>query len=88
MSKATSGTTDSVPNPKAGHTGTSAGPFGPHVYLLTRHDGTMISVHPTRHHAAGYLATSGMWYDVQDYDVRRVRVGEVPMEDVRQVMNL
>lgn len=69
---------DFPPN-KAGHCGVTAGPFGPHVYVLQRHDGKMVGVHPDRHSAVGQAV---LLHDCDDYEPVRVPVGDVPIADL------
>lgn len=67
------------PPDKPDHFGITAGPFGRHVYVLQRHGGEMVGVHPDRHSAVGHAA---LLHDCSDFEPVRVRTGEVPIADL------
>lgn len=68
-----------MPPDKEDHSGVAAVPLGGHVYVLQRHDGKMVGVHPDRHSAVGQAA---LLHDCNDYEPVRVPVGAVPMDDL------
>jgi hypothetical protein len=73
---------NALPDPKPGHEqeGVTAPPFGPYVYVVVRHDGAMETVCPTRHEAAWEIER---YHDANDYEVRYVPIGAVPISDIR-----
>lgn len=71
--------TDELPTPKPDHLGIEGPPFGPMVYLIVSHDGKMLGVEPTRHDASWTIKT---FHDCNDYEVRYVPVGSVPIKDL------
>jgi hypothetical protein len=68
-----------VPDPKPAHTGVAAPPFGPDVYLIVRHDDCLVGLESSRHDAAWTIHN---YHDANDYHVRKVPVGMVPIESL------
>lgn len=69
---------DTIPTPKPAHFGIAGPPIGPLVYLIVRHDGKMVGSQPTRHDAVGVRA---MLHSCDDYDIRQVPIGAIPLLD-------
>jgi hypothetical protein len=72
-------TIETLPNPKPAHTGVAAPPFGPSVFVVVRHDGKLCAVEPTRHDAVWQVER---FHDCDDYELRYVPVGAVPLLDL------
>jgi len=60
----------------------TAGPFGPTVYLIVDHTGTLLDWRASRHEAVGRVAELPA---VNDHEILPVPVGSVPIGDVRSV---
>ena len=60
----------------------TAGPFGPHVYLIVDDQDTLLDLKKTRHEAVGRVQELP---EVNDYDIVGLPVGEVPMMDIRSI---
>lgn len=69
-----------IPKPKPDHLGIAAPPIGPTVYLIVRHDGKMVGVEPTRHDAVGRIIDL---HECDDYDIRPVPIGAIPLRDYK-----
>lgn len=85
--------TDVVPRAMAAHEvsdhdrrhGPQEGPF---VYLVVRHNGTMLGCEPTRHDAIGTLTKRvNALHGADGYDVLYVPIQNVPFEDLRRPAN-
>jgi len=72
-----------LPDPKPGHIGPAAHPFGPTVYAIVDHTGAICDVAGTRHGAVGKIADRH--YITNDYRVVPVPIGSVPIKDLRVV---
>lgn len=71
-----------LPEPKVGHrdAGVTLLPFGPRVYLIVSHAGSLVGVEATRHQA---VAACEQLHDCNDYELRYIPVGMVPIRDLR-----